>query len=341
MLKMPSNTAAWLVADKAKLEVGPAPYTSPGEHEIVVKTGAVAINPADWIYQDPSSVKMSFPMNFPTILGEDVAGEVVEVGSSVTRFRVGDRVLGLGYGFSKKRYCESTFQEYTVLSDKMATPIPSTMSFEAACVIPLGLSTAAFGMYQKTYLELQYPSVDPSPTGQVLLVWGGASSVGSNGIQLGVCSGYEVFTTASPKNFEYVKRIGANQVFDYNSQSIVEELVDALKGKTIAGVLSCIADNGVIEVCAEVLRRSHGNKIISSVIKVADELPGGVKTKWIMDENEVANVVYEDFLPKALAEGKFVPAPDPVVVGKGLHSIQEGLDVQKKGMSAKKVVITL
>ncbi|OZJ04674.1 hypothetical protein BZG36_02563 [Bifiguratus adelaidae] len=339
---MPSNEAAWLVAEKVKpLEVKPATYTPPGEHEIVIKNAAVAINPADWLLQELAP----FPLNYPTILGHDVAGEVVEVGSSVTRFRVGDRVLGKAVGFTTHRDCDNAFQLYTVVLDNLASPIPSTMSFEAAAVIPLGLSTAACGMYQKNYLALQYPSVSPKPTDQVLLVWGGSSSVGSNGIQLGVSSGYEVITTASPRNFDYVKKIGASQVFDYNSKTIIEELVDALKGKTIAGVLDCIAANEAIEVCAEVLRKSQGNKFISTVIKASEDLPGGVKTKWIyggdLKDNEVGKIVYEDYLPKALAEGKFVPAPDPVVVGKGLHAIQDGLDTLKKGASAKKYVITL
>lgn len=58
-------------------------------------------------------------------------------------------------------------------------------------------------------------------------------------------------------------------------------------------------------------------------------------------KNDVSKVVYENFLPKALAEGKYVAAPDAYVVGKGLEYVQAGLDAQKKGMSGKKVVITL
>ncbi|CAM6129773.1 unnamed protein product [Calypogeia fissa] len=338
---MPSNTAAWQVAPKAKpLEVGPAEYTHPAEHEIVVKSCAVAINPIDCIMQDSARV----PMKYPTPLGHDVAGEVVEVGSSVTRFRVGDRVLGHAAGMVSQRNCDNTFQEYCVLMDNMASPIPSSMSFEAASVIPLALSTAACGLYEKEYLNLQVPSVTPKPTGQVLVVWGGASSLGSNGIQLGVASGYEVFATASAKNFDYVKKLGASQVFDYRSNTVVNELVEALKGKTIAGLLDCITVNGVAEMCAEVLSRSEGRKFISTA-QAAGELPGGVKAKWIfgltLKDNEVSKAVYEDFLPEALAAGTFVPAPEPEVVGKGLHAIQDGLDALKKGVSAKKIVITL
>lgn len=58
-------------------------------------------------------------------------------------------------------------------------------------------------------------------------------------------------------------------------------------------------------------------------------------------DNEVGAIIYEGFLPKALAEGQFVAAPEPHVVGKGLEHIQAALDVQRKGVSASKVVVSL
>ena len=197
-------------------------------------------------------------------------------------------------------------------------------------------------MYEKDFLGLQYPSLNPKPTGQVLLIWGGATSLGSNAIQLGVASGYEVITTASVQNFEYVKRLGASQVFDYKNETIVEDLIDALKDKTIAGVLD---NTGVVEACAEILRRSQGQKFIATAVGAAGKQPGGIKVNRILavffKDKEAASFVYKEYLPKALEEGKFVPAPDPVVVGESLHAIQDGLDILKKGVSAKKVVITL
>ncbi len=70
-----------------------------------------------------------------------------------------------------------------------------------------------------------------------------------------------------------------------------------------------------------------------------------IRTKFIFGsslmDNEVSKVIYEDFLPQALADGRYVAAPEPVVVGKGLNYIQAGLDAQKQGVSAKKVVISL
>jgi NADPH:quinone reductase-like Zn-dependent oxidoreductase len=85
---MPTNTAAWFVAPGKKLEVGPAPYTAPGEGEIVIRNRAVAINPVDWaVAQIPMIQKRGFSwLKFPAVLGEDLAGEVAAVGPGVTRF---------------------------------------------------------------------------------------------------------------------------------------------------------------------------------------------------------------------------------------------------------------
>ncbi len=89
-MSTPKNQAAWLKKADTPLEVGDAPLPKASAGEIVVKNAAVAINPLDCHMQD-SGV---FVRQWPTIFGCDVAGEVYEVGSSVDRFRKGDRVIG-------------------------------------------------------------------------------------------------------------------------------------------------------------------------------------------------------------------------------------------------------
>jgi NADPH:quinone reductase-like Zn-dependent oxidoreductase len=171
---MPSNRALWLPAKRAKLEIGPAPYTPPRENEIVVRNHAVAINPVDWAI--PIAGDRILPwMKYPMVIGCDLAGEVVELGKDVSRFKVGDRILGHAVGMDKNRNnpAEGAFQAYTVLLAHMAAPIPDAMTYESAAVLPLCLSTAACGLFQKDHLALQYPSLSPKPTGKTLLIWGG------------------------------------------------------------------------------------------------------------------------------------------------------------------------
>ncbi len=364
---MPTNTAAWIEAKHAKLEVKPAPYMPPRENEIVVKNHAVAINPVDWIIQVAGNVTYRW-INYPSILGSDCAGEVVEVGKGVTRFNVGDRVLGHAVGTDKDSNTPAggAFQAYTVLLARMASPIPNAMSYERAAVLPLALSTAACGLFQKDQLALQYPSAAPKPTGKTLLIWGGSTSVGSNAIQLAVAAGYEVITTASPRNFDYVTGLGATQVFDYNSKTAVRDIIAAFQGKTLAGALAI--GKGSAEPCSDVVDACKGNKFISmaspavsfengmtfQVVRklVSSNLSLQVKTRMrhtrtkflygsTLKDNEVSKVIYENFLPEALAEGRYVAAPDPYVVGNGLEHVQTGFDAQRKGVSAKKIVISL
>ena len=369
---MPSNAGAWLKGPKTALEVKSALYTSPKEKEIVIKSGAVAINPIDWLKVDLGN--MVYPwIKYPFILGTDVAGEVVEVGRQVTRFKVGDRVVAHAVGTGKE-YNTSTkaaFQNYVVSLPHMTSPIPDTMSYEEAAVLPLGVSTAACGLFQTDQLALQSPlrTADATPTGKTLLVWGGSTSVGSNTIQLAVAAGYDVITTCSPKNFAYVKKLGASKVFDYNSPTAVSDIINAFKGKTTAGAFSI--GQGAAEACHDILHQCKGNKFIAMASYPTPPTPPksfvlirtvyyfgswmavnwyksrarGIRTQFIVGstlvDNGVGKMIYEDFLPTALAQGRFVAAPEPHVVGKGLASIQTGFDVQKAGMSAKKVVVSL
>ncbi len=265
-------------------------------------------------------------------------------------------------------------EQYTVVLAHMAAPIPGTMPYENAAVLPLALSTAACGLFQKDQLALQHPSATPKPTGKTLLIWGGSTSVGGNAIQLAVAAGYEVITTSSPRNFDYVKKLGASQVFDYNSTTVVEDVVEAFKGKTIADALAI--GIGSAEACSDIVHACNGNKFVSMtspsvsfdklsrrrgmslqlplfVLRLVSSTVSSqvkfrmrrIRTKFIFGnslmDNEVSRVIYEDFLPQALADGRYVAAPDPHVVGKGLEYVQAGFDAQKKGVSAKKVVVSL
>ena len=234
---MPSNQVVWLTAKGAPLTIEPAPLVDPAPNQILIKNHAVAINPVDWAVQ--AMGQDLFPsLKFPCTLGLDVAGEVIAVGSAVTRVKVGARVLGLALGPRPNNPNEgAAFQEHILLADNLFSPIPDSMSFEEASVLPLGLTTAARGMFQKDYLALPYPSVDPKPLGKTLLVWSGASSVGCNVIQLGVAAGCEVITTCSPKNYGLVRKLGASQAFDYNSDTVVGDIVAYLEDKTIAGAI--------------------------------------------------------------------------------------------------------
>jgi NADPH:quinone reductase-like Zn-dependent oxidoreductase len=371
----PANAAVWLTAKRGTFAVGPAPFTPPAENQIAIRNRALAINPVDWMTRSLGEFILPW-LKYPAILGTDVAGEVVAVGSAVSRFKVGDRVLGHAVGAEKSRNdpAEGAFQQYTLLLEHMASPIPETMAFEDAAVLPLALSTAACGLFQRDYLALRYPTASAEPTGKTLLVWGGSTSVGGNAIQLAVAAGYDVITTASPRNFEYVKSLGATRAFDYASKTVVGDIVAAFKHRTIAGALAIGV--GSVQACLDIVHACEGAKFVamaSPSVSFEGAPIGRGRTLWLiptlarllasnasltikartrkigtkfiwggaLKDNEVSRVIYRDFLPDALGEGRYVAAPPPLVVGKGIDSVPAAMDAHQKGVSARKVVVSL
>jgi NADPH:quinone reductase-like Zn-dependent oxidoreductase len=343
---MPSNTAAWQPKPGVPLEIKDAPYTSPPADYLVVKNYAIALNPIDFKLQDIAI----FPfLSYPTILGMDTAGEVAEVGSAVsTTFKLGDRVLAQTGGVSANKPSGSGFQEYSVVHAKMVTKIPDSLSYTDAAVMPLGITTSACGLFQDNHLALQHPSLSPESTGQTLLVWGGSSSVGVNAIQLALAAGYEVITTASPKNFKLLHGLGVSEALDYNLESadLLEKLINAFEGRTLAGVLHTAGDaTGPIAICTALFSRVEGNKFFTTTMPLPADMPVDFQHSRVfastIKDTGIAEAVFVDFLPEAIAQGKYKPAPQAEVVGAGLESLQKGLDILRKGVSAKKLVITL
>ena len=218
------------------------------------------------------------------------------------------------------------------------------------------------------------PSADPAPTGETVLVWGGSTSAGSNAIQLAVAAGYDVITTASPRNFSFVKELGASEAFDYNSPTVIPDIIFAFADRRLAGaiafrttaapacvkiVASCEGNRFVAiatpPVSFDGLARENGRRretartvrrlISSNVALQLRSRPRGVRIKYIwgtsLKHNEVSHAIYRDFLPAALAEGRYRAAPAPRVIGDGLEYLQRALDTQREGVSAEKVVITI
>jgi len=365
------NAAAYLTAPKARpLKVGSALYSAPGHGEVTVRNRAVAINPIDRLKQEKGNFLYSW-LKYPAILAIDLAGEVVEVGKGVTRFKVGDRVLGFANGIDKARnkHAECAFQLYTVLPENLVSPIPDTMSFEQAAAIPLGAATAAAGLYEKDQLALPYPSLSPTPTGNFLIIWGGSTSVGCNAIQLAVASGFQVIATSSPRNFDLCKRLGASYTFDYNSKTVVPDMIAAIGDKVMHGAMTI--GNGGAEACYAIMSKVNCDKKFVSMVSYplpsspperfevlqtivhfvswnvrwwAKTQVGGIGSKFVfgssMAFNDISKALFEHYLPDALAKGNFVAAPESHVVRHGLEKIQDAFDAQKS-VSAKKIVVTL
>ncbi len=370
-----SNQAAWIPAKGQAMTVSAAPMPQPGVGEILVRSRAIALNPFDGVVQTLGGMVTPW-LTYPAILGSDVTGEVVAVGASVSRFKPGDRVLGLALGVDKlaNRASEGAFQHYVILRQDATTAIPDGMSFQRAAVLPLAVATAACGLFLDDQLGLRMPTAErPEPKSQAVLIWGGSTSVGSAAIQLAAAAGYEVVTTASPRNFDYVRGLGASQVFDYNDANVVETIVKSLGNRDMAGALAIAAGSGAS--CIEIMSRCQGQRIVSmasSPLPIDDapltnqlfwklthlpRLAAGfvalaisaclkgvsIRSIWgtALMKGPLGKQIFNDHLGPALASGRFVPAPEPLVAGHGLNAIPEALALLRRGVSARKVVVSL
>ncbi|KAF7136708.1 hypothetical protein CNMCM5793_006026 [Aspergillus hiratsukae] len=311
------------------------------DNEILVKVHAWAMNPADAMVQD---VPLPF-IKYPLILGEDVAGTVESAGSAAkAKFQPGDRVLGLALGAAVAKPEQGAFQDYVILDHSLACKIPDSLTFAEASVFPLCIATAAHGLFSKDYLALPFPSASApaNSTGKSILIWGGSSGVGSNAIQLSKAAGFEVFTTCSARNFEYVKGLGADHLYDYNDPDVISKVVAELDKSECMGVLQAAGD---VSPSCQVAHQSKQNLRVASNPVPEGVAPEGVDAKMIFASggaviyHETNPATFAGYLPDALAKGVYKVAPRPEIVPtKGLNGIQEALDLLKKGVSAKKLV---
>jgi NADPH:quinone reductase-like Zn-dependent oxidoreductase len=342
----PTNQAVILSGAKQPLTVQETPYTSPAPHELVIKTYAVAINVVDAYKQLLGDAFLPY-IKLPCVPGNDLAGEVVEVGSAITRFRPGDRVCAEATGTADfgNRQPEGAFQEYVVLREHLTVQIPDDVAYERATVVPLCFSTAAYGLFHKSTLGLEMPSTKANKKGKALLITSGASSVGANAIQLAAAAGYDVYTTTSPKNFDLARRLGAKEVFDYHDEGVGAKITTSLEGKKVVGALGI--NSGGVALAGKVLNSTDSVKFIADVGPPPPEgYPERIQCKFFIpddlgDPESVVAQVWRDFLPQALSDGSFVPEPEPLIIGKGLEAIQEAYDRVLKPVSAQKIVVIL
>ncbi|CCH43383.1 hypothetical protein BN7_2931 [Wickerhamomyces ciferrii] len=225
------NTAA-LVSGSTEpgkyIQVQDIPYPKATEDQLIVKGLAFAINPTDWKHADFGVGKKG------AVAGTDVAGTVETVGANVQGFSKGDFVSVFLHG-NVDEY--GAFQKFVVANPSTTVKLPSKFpvdplqpgeypsstiqSFEGASTIPLGLATIGVSFA----IELNIPLLQGSNSNKYILLWGGATATGILAIQIAKhVYGLKVLTTASKHNHEFLKSLGADEVFDYKDSSAIEEL---------------------------------------------------------------------------------------------------------------------
>lgn len=195
--------------DPSVIEYGELPEPVVGPSDVLIRVGAVSVNPID-TYIRGGGVAMA--STFPYIIGCDVAGTVIEVGSQVKRFHVGDRVWGSNQGLFGR---QGTFAEQVAVDERWLYDTPSGESdAEAAAGALVGL-TAHLGLHLHSHIK----------SGEVVFVNGGAGGVGSAVIQLAKAAGAQVIASAGrPETEAICRQLGADQVVNYRNKDCDDQL---------------------------------------------------------------------------------------------------------------------
>ncbi|THH06161.1 hypothetical protein EW146_g9700 [Bondarzewia mesenterica] len=315
----------------------------PGVEDILVKVAAAAQNPTDWKTADRGK-------KIGAIVGCDFVGTVVEIGSNVPAGvrSVGERVAGFVQG---ALYPNGSFSEYLTAPAQVVVHVPDSWSDEDAAQLGIAPFTAAQTLWSS---QVNFPTpLAPSSTSPPtpLLVSAGSSSVGQYVIQFAKLSGFRVLAFASPKNFDLVRSLGADEVFNYKDPEASKKVRDATQGQlkfavdtfcekqTPKQVADALSDEG--GVVSAILPYQSVRENIKVVNSIAYTLLGknlNFPMKFTATELETARGrKYAQLLSDVLATGKIKPNPTRVFP-KGLASVPEGLQYMRDGkVSGEKI----
>jgi len=222
------------------LQIKEVPTPSPKENEVLIKIHAAAVNNTDPVFRKgkPFISRFFTGLSKPkySIPGDVLAGEIVEVGQSVTRFKTGDRV----YGYSTETL--GAHAEYKCLSeDSSIVNLPENISYEEAAGIVDGGLTALVFLRDKAGITNK----------QKVLVYGASGSVGTAAVQIAISYGAEVTGVCSTANMEMVRLLGAQRVIDYTKNDFTREnqkydiIFDTVAKKSFSECKNVMAENGI------------------------------------------------------------------------------------------------
>jgi len=207
-------------------EIAPPKVT---ENRLIIKVTCTALNPVD--YQKIQSGNSNWI--YPHYPGVDVAGEVIEVGSATTdNFAIGDRVV-CHMDLNEK----GAFAEFTSVDSFSTTKIPEGVSYEEAVAVLCSGMTAYNALYQKFNINQK----------KTILIHGGAGGVGGFAIQLAKELNLSVFTTASSKNHEWVKSLGADCAIDYMKENVTKRILKETNGEGVDLILNTVNSSEATE----------------------------------------------------------------------------------------------
>lgn len=221
------------------------------------------------------------------------------------------------------------------------------MSFEDAATLGVGITTVGQGLYQE--LGLPFPPAkveEPTP----ILIYGASTATGTLAVQYAKLSGYEVLATSSPRNFDLLRKLGADHVFDYNEPNIGAKIREATNDK-LKLVFDCIAEGDSFNITAAAISSTGGH--MSGLLPPDGYPRSDVKAVWTLGYtalgerfNERLDAKPEDYefgvkfwkrTQELIKSGKI--KPHPTEVRDGLAGVPQGLmDLKDGKVSGVKLV---
>ena len=189
------------------------PVPRPGPQQVLVAVHAASINPRDWMIRAGTYIFKAMLPKLPVVLGSDLAGTVVAVGSQAQRFRVGDRVFAMvpssdGLG---------AYAEYAVVRESAVARLPDVLDFVQAAGMPLAGMTALQALRDDGRLK----------PGQAVVVVGAVGGVGHYGVQIARAMGAErIVGVCSESNHALALELGCHEVIDYKAQDYTKTVRD-------------------------------------------------------------------------------------------------------------------
>jgi NADPH:quinone reductase-like Zn-dependent oxidoreductase len=212
------------------------PRPEPKDDEILVRVIAAGVNPVDTMIRSGKYAKF-FGTTLPLIPGYDIAGVVERGGAKIDKFKKGDAVfayLNLQKG--------GGYAEYALVTQKEAAPKPKSASFVEAAAVPVVALTAWQALVDTAKLG----------SGQTVLIHGGSGGVGSFAIQFAKLRGAKVFATASTRNQDFLKQLGADVAIDYTKQKFediakdVDVVLESVGADTLTRSYGVVRKGGIL-----------------------------------------------------------------------------------------------
>ncbi|KAF2117007.1 chaperonin 10-like protein [Lophiotrema nucula] len=307
---------------------------------IIIKTKYVALNPTDW-----KSIKGKRAPG--AVAGCDYAGVIEEIGKGVTKpFKKGDKVAGFVSGSNPWNHDYGAFAQHITAKGDIQMKIADNVPLEQASTLGVGITTVGQGLFQSLGLPLPPNKVsEPTP----ILIYGASTATGTLAVQFAKLVGATVYATASPKNHELVKSLGADYVFDYRDPDVGKKIREA-SNDSLTLAFDTISEESSAAISAAALSSKGGHYSALLNIKSPRE---DVKSSLTMAYTALGEK-HSDAFPESqedweygvkfwnLSEGLINDGTiktHPIDIRGGLEDIPQGLaDLQNGKVSGAKLV---